>query len=237
MVLNLKMAGGLLTSSLRSRGALCMCQRFGSGCAKKGGKDRCPTVNKNYPCGRPESEPKIKRVTQPKLKSMWLNPFCDPEDTYCPFNPRFDDIYYVESDKAKRKYWQTWVACPPINIKPKKICCYAQAKPAPVKRRKRQARPATACPQPCPEHQEGSCPKIPRRCHKEGRTPSICNKNRAPADCVKPLTPYPSFSECKRSKLAAAPPQECNCTAVPMLCEVWAMYRKRALAKSRKPSQ
>ncbi|EDV34013.1 uncharacterized protein Dana_GF20746 [Drosophila ananassae] len=237
MVFNIKIVGGLLSSTFKSQGILKISNRFGSGCAKKGGKDRCPKVNKNYPCGRPEAEPEIKKSKQKALKSMWLNPFCDPEDTYCPFNPRFDDIYYVESDKAKRKYWQTWVACPPINIKPKKICCYAQAKPAPVKRRKRAARPTTACPQPCPDPQPGSCPKIPRRCHREGRVPSKCHKNRAPADCVKPLTPYPSYSECKKRKLDPLHPKECACTVVPMLCEVWAMYRKNALARSKKSSQ
>nr|AAL68172.1 AT31672p [Drosophila melanogaster] len=125
-------------------GAVNSCVRFASGCEKKG-PSRCPKVLTKFPCGKPnlQAPPKKKRKMV-KAQSMWLNPFCDPDDTACPFNPRFDDIYYVESDKAKRKYWQTWVACPPIQIKPKKICCFAKAKPAPIKRRKPSAKPSVA---------------------------------------------------------------------------------------------
>ncbi|KAH8382375.1 hypothetical protein KR009_003228, partial [Drosophila setifemur] len=208
------------------------CKRFSSACDSKEGGSKCPKVMTKFPCGQPELQAKKeKKRLVIKAPSMWLNPFCDPDDTFCPFNPRFDDIYYVESDKAKRKYWQTWVACPPINIKPKKICCYAQAEPAPIKRRKPSAKPSTACPQPCSVPDDGDCPKLARRCYKQGRLPPSCLKERSPLNCVKPLTPYPSYSECDHPRPRDLHPTECFCLTKPMICEMWAMYRRKALKK------
>ncbi|XP_017144078.1 uncharacterized protein LOC108156861 [Drosophila miranda] len=196
------------------------------GCEK--GVDKCPKPLK-YPCGKPEMQAPHKKKKPKKFKSMWLNPFCEEGKSYCPFNPRFDDIYYVESDKAKRRYWQTWVSCPPLKIKKKKICCFAQAKGPPIKRRKHR-KPKTACgPPPCPE--EGDCPKVKRRCHKKGRIPPDCTRYPVPSDCRKPLTPYPSFSECRRLKPGALPLSECACYRRPMMCEMWAEFRLRALRK------
>ncbi|KAH8336472.1 uncharacterized protein [Drosophila kikkawai] len=234
MVFKLTLAHGLFRSP-RIHSVVGRCVRYKSGCQKKG-EDKCPKKFAKFPCGKPElivtKKEEKKKVT--KEPSMWLNPFCEPDDLHCPFNPRFDDIYYVESDKAKRKYWQTWVACPPIQIKPKKICCYAKAKPAPTKRRKPSAKPLTACPQPCPPKSEGDCPKLARRCHRDGRRPPTCKPGRGPSDCVKPLAPYPSYSECNHPEIRPPPAVECFCLKTPMLCEVWERYRQEAARKLRK---
>ncbi|XP_016944485.1 uncharacterized protein [Drosophila suzukii] len=222
----------LLRPAAMVKGAVNSCVRFASGCEKGEGENRCPKVLTKFPCGKPDIQaPPKKKPKMVQSVSMWLNPFCDPDDTTCPFNPRFDDIYYVESDKAKRKYWQTWVACPPIQIKPKKICCFAKAKPAPIKRRKPSAKPSTACPQPCPDKTEEDCPRLARRCHRDGRRPPSCKRERGPLPCVKPRTPYPSFSECQRLRPGALPLKECTCLVKPMLCEVWAEFRRRAICK------
>lgn len=206
--------------------------------SKKSGKCDGAKIKKPKPspCGDPESmlrkKPKVNEKKQPKEPSIWLNPFCDEDEPHCPFNPRFDDIYYVESDKAKRKYWQTWVACPPLAIKPKKICCFKDVKAAPLRRRT-TPKPKTACPQPptC-DKMPLDCPRFKRRCHRAGRIPPDCTKIRRPLNCSKPLTPYPAFSECTRIKPGALPLSECICWQKPMLCEAWAEWRRRSLRKT-----
>ncbi|KAH8247029.1 hypothetical protein KR032_007348 [Drosophila birchii] len=234
ITLNPNLARGLHRPQ-RMCGVLSNYVRFMAGCDTPKGEDRCPKPLAKFPCGMPDMpEPPKKKPAGTKVPSMWLNPFCEPEDPYCPFNPRFDDIYYVESDKAKRKYWQTWVACPPIQIKPKKICCFANAKAAPVKRRKPAAKPVTACEQECPkEKDEGDCPKLARRCHRDGRKPPSCKPDRRPSNCVKPLTPYPSYSECQKPKMRPLPPVECLCLKTPMMCEVWARFRQEVARKTK----
>lgn len=55
--------------------------------------------------------------------------------------PSFDKCLYKESDKNKRKYQVTWVECPPLQIKPKKICCSAEVQhPPPVPQARRETR-------------------------------------------------------------------------------------------------
>ncbi|XP_064554730.1 uncharacterized protein LOC135439835 [Drosophila montana] len=197
----------------------------------------CPKKFDGFPCGKPDlmlvPPPKVNERRISKPPSIWLNPFCDEEAVYCPFNPRFDDIYYVESDKAKRKYWQTWVSCPPVQLKKKKICCFEKAKAAPLRRRKSR-KPKTACPQPenCDFKESLDCPRFKRRCHRAGRIPPDCLKTKRPLICTKPLTPYPAFSECVRMKPNALPLSECICWKKPMLCEAWAEWRRRSMRKT-----
>ncbi|XP_030376203.1 uncharacterized protein LOC115625322 [Scaptodrosophila lebanonensis] len=196
--------------------------------------DKCKKVGKDFPCGKPKLQAEKKPVPKPKEKfqSMWPNPFCDFDDPTCPYNPRFDDLYYIESDKAKRKYWQTWVSCPPVQIKKKKICCFEKTTLPPVMRRAHK-KPQTACevpPEDCRETKFDKCLRLKRRCHKAGRIPPTCKELPTPKDCVKPLTPYPAFSECKRLKSNARPLSECLCWNKPALCEVWAEWRKRNMA-------
>ncbi|XP_034116210.1 uncharacterized protein LOC133836936 [Drosophila sulfurigaster albostrigata] len=216
--------------------------RFKSKKCKKGNveKEKCKQGKfSEFPCGRPENllvrQPKVNEAKMTKPPSIWLNPFCDEDAPYCPFNPRFDDIYYVESDKAKRKYWQTWVACPPMQIKKKKICCFENIKAAPLRRRTRN-KPKTACPQPvdCTVKEKLDCPRFKRRCHRAGRNPPDCVKTKRPLICSKPLTPYPAFSECVRMKPNALPLSECICWKKPMVCEAWAEWRRRSMRKMRK---
>lgn len=203
-------------------------------------KNNCKRRFDSSPCGRPESmmvkKSKINEAKMTKPPSMWLNPFCDEDAPYCPFNPRFDDIYYVESDKAKRKYWQTWVSCPPMKIKKKKICCFEKIKSAPPRRRTHR-KPKTACPQltvDCKIAKAHACPRVKRRCHRAGRIPPYCVPTKRPLICTKPLTPYPAFSECVRMKPNALPLSECICWRKPMICEAWAEWRRRTMNKMAK---
>ncbi|KAH8414162.1 hypothetical protein KR222_010002 [Zaprionus bogoriensis] len=200
-------------------------------------KEKCKKALDGFPCGKPklmgEPKPVVNEAKMSKPPSIWLNPFCEEDAVYCPFNPRFDDIYYVESDKAKRKYWQTWVSCPPLQIKKKKICCFEKLKAIPVRRRKHSTKPKTACPQPpaCESGDVEGCKKIKRRCHRDGRIPPDCLKAKRPLVCTKPLTPYPAFSECVRMKPNALPLSECICWKKPMICEAWAEWRRRSMNK------
>ncbi|XP_023161852.1 uncharacterized protein LOC111593369 [Drosophila hydei] len=206
-------------------------------CGDKCAGGKIKKSKKPSPCGTPEGQlkkkPKVNEKKITRQPSVWLNPFCDQDDSHCPYNPRFDDIYYIESDKANRKYWQTWVACPPVAIKPKKICCFKDIKAAPLRRRTSK-KPKTACPQParCDKRLNLDCPRVKRRCHRAGRIPPDCTPFKRPLDCTKPLTPYPAFSECKRIKPGALPLSECICWQKPMLCEAWAEWRRRSMRKT-----
>ncbi|EDW74712.2 uncharacterized protein Dwil_GK15752 [Drosophila willistoni] len=138
--------------------------------------------------------------------------------------PTFDECLYKESDKAARKYQVTWVECPPIQIKPKKICCFEKGKRPPIPRRKRKE-PKAKCEEEvqCPE--EGRCPKITLPGCRPARNPARCVVVRKHADCVKVKAPYPSFSECRRPKPRPLRKVECQCLSIPSVCDVMA-YRR-----------
>ncbi|XP_054740599.1 uncharacterized protein LOC129246089 [Anastrepha obliqua] len=158
-----------------------------------------------------------------KRPSMWLNPECclDP----CPdIMPRFDDLYYKPSDKAKRKYTQTWNECPDIKIAPKKICCFQKVKLPPMEKRKKTDCPKTACahitkedPRSCAKGNK-RCVKIRLPCCLRARDPPKCSVNKSPANCRKICTPYPAFSECKKPKARLIRPIECTCLYVGPIC-------------------
>ncbi|XP_020800581.1 uncharacterized protein LOC110177937 [Drosophila serrata] len=142
-------------------------------------------------------------------------------------SPKFDDCYYKISDKAKRVYQVTWVECPPIQIKPKKICCFKNAKHPPIQRRKRKDFVAAAeCPKECTNVPDGPCPKIKMPgCRPVGTT--SCYIVRRKTDCTKVKTPYPAFSECSRGRIRPPKRIECNCLAIPSLCEILAEQQRQ----------
>ncbi|XP_022231292.1 uncharacterized protein LOC111080140 [Drosophila obscura] len=133
--------------------------------------------------------------------------------------PRFDECLYKESDKAKRNYQVTWVECPPLVIKPKKICCYESGKRPPVARRKRKVKDECVEDKPCPT--EGACPKIASPGCKPVRDPVRCHIVRIKTDCVKVKAPYPAYSECRRPKPPRRHRVECNCRDIPPMCVVY----------------
>ncbi|XP_017016969.1 uncharacterized protein [Drosophila kikkawai] len=144
-------------------------------------------------------------------------------------SPKFDDCFYEISDKAKRVYQVTWVECPPIQIKPKKICCHIKAKHPPIQRRKRKDFVAAGvCPKDeCSIATDGPCPKITMPGCKAVDNTS-CFIVRRKTDCVKVKAPYPAFSECSRD--AIRPPRriECNCLDVPSQCDLFAELKRLA---------
>ncbi|SPP73709.1 uncharacterized protein LOC117578791 [Drosophila guanche] len=138
--------------------------------------------------------------------------------------PRFDECLYKESDKRKRKYQVTWVECPPLQIKPKKICCFESGKRPPVARRKRKVKDLCVEDKPCPT--EGACPKMASPGCKPVRDPTRCEIVRRKTDCVKVKAPYPAYSECRRSKPRRRRRVECNCLEIPPICLVYEAQNK-----------
>ncbi|EDV59531.1 uncharacterized protein LOC6543140 [Drosophila erecta] len=133
--------------------------------------------------------------------------------------PPYDQCYYKISDKAARKYQVTWVECPPIQIKPKKICCYEAGARPPIPRRKRKEF-VPKCQEnvECPS-EEGDCPRIKMPGCRPVDNVS-CHVVRRKTDCVKVKAPYPSFSECAHPPLRKPRAIECNCLDVPSSCDL-----------------
>jgi len=141
--------------------------------------------------------------------------------------PSFDKCLYKESDKNKRKYQITWVECPPLQIKPKKICCSEKMKRPPIVRRKPKHKPDTACKQPCPPKQNLYCPRIKLPRCRPARIPPRCHNVRYPADCHKIKAPYPAFSECSPRKLRKKRRTECECLDTIPYCNLLRYLNRR----------
>lgn len=143
--------------------------------------------------------------------------------------PSFDKCLYKESDKNKRKYQITWVECPPLKIKPKKICCFAKVAHPPISRRKPKERPDTACKyqEPCEPKETLKCPRIRMPRCRPVRESVRCDTVRMPSDCQKVKAPYPSFSECTRPKLPKKRRTECECLEKIAYCNLLRIINKR----------
>ncbi|XP_017837223.1 uncharacterized protein LOC108596210 [Drosophila busckii] len=143
--------------------------------------------------------------------------------------PSFDECFYKVSDKNKRKYQVTWVECPPVKIKPKKICCFAKAKRPPIQRRKPAQKPETACPveQECADQNSLGCPKIRMPGCKAVRSNVKCFIQREPTDCTKVKAPYPAFSECRKPRPRKKARVECDCLEAVSVCEVMEEMERR----------
>ncbi|XP_037958341.1 uncharacterized protein LOC119687881 [Teleopsis dalmanni] len=196
-------------------------------------ENACKPLLKPKP--KPKKEyPRDKCTLEQKLKcGVQIDECCKVE---CPdVVPRYDDLYYCTSDKAKRKYTQTWIECPELRRVKKVVCCYENLKMPKFEKRCRGEVPQTACStdredrtlMECGKEENPRCARITSRCCRPSRYPPKCNVDKYPTHCVKCTTPYPSFSECKRERPSKPHPKECNCLEIPALCDIYAELRKR----------
>ncbi|KAL9915430.1 uncharacterized protein LOC119636600 [Glossina fuscipes] len=187
------------------------------GCVKAAAKSekKEEAVKQQHPPPLPSSE---REIIIPVKPECCLDPCKDAL-------PRFDLLYYKRSDKLKRKYQQTWVECPELLKKPKVICCYDKVQYPPMEKRLKIDRPSTACSPVCASARS-SCPSFTLPNCRESRKPPKCAVFRSPMKCKKKKAPYPSFSECSRTRPPPLHPIECHCLAIVPMCEVWAYYQK-----------
>lgn len=201
------------------------------GCTTYEGPQCSKQKLEQLPC--PEGKQSLRNSPADTEKtSIWENPECCTNP--CPdFLPRFDELYYKTNNEQRCTYQQTWVECPKMQIKPKKVCCFEQlaALPPLVKRSPKQ-KPQTACLQNGSKvctinNKDRNCPKLYMSGCQSARTIPKCKRQRSPKHCQKECTPYPSFSECLKEATMSTHPVECKCLNLPMMCEVWSEMRRR----------
>ncbi|XP_017079535.1 uncharacterized protein LOC108113462 [Drosophila eugracilis] len=170
--------------------------------------------------------PEIKRPKKPKpieepFRSMWEPPCVTDEQPFCKdMLPRFDAIYYHPSDKC-RCYQRTWVECPPIKQRLKKVCCLNGIKPPEIRYRIKDPCPDCNIPYEslkllCQRSElqrdpNCTCKKLFWPCCKPARCNTFCSRARRPSLCTKLRAPYPSFSEVGRRPPKPIRKAECQC--------------------------
>lgn len=210
------------------------------GYATKGSIPFNPCMKKNAECKddhpRPRTLEEVKRDFPFYKLIKFSKEICC--DMTCPDMDigRFDCLY-KESDKNKRKYQVTWVECPKIQIKPKKICCFKEHIRPPIQRRPPMVKPDTACVIERECEDVSLCPKIKLPHCRPVRNPPKCTASHSLTVCKKIKTPYPAFSECDRPKLRVKRRTECSCTDLAPLCLViqhMARHKGKSLSPCKK---
>ncbi|XP_030388209.1 uncharacterized protein LOC115634539 [Scaptodrosophila lebanonensis] len=211
---------------------------------KKGLKKReKPDTSKvPEPCWQALRRTEYKCRTDPEFNlSAWLDTRKECIEDDCATEvPRSDLTKYRPGDKLNRKYQRTWVEC---VLKRRKMRAKCVFKPPSMERRKRKTPKKGSCdvgtctlgaPKLALAHctdfsKDKKCPRQTSPGCGAARIPGKCRRGdgRAPKDCRKRLTKYPSFSECLMDPLPDAPPTECNCLQKPSMCSVWEYFRNK----------
>ncbi|XP_037956387.1 uncharacterized protein LOC119686012 [Teleopsis dalmanni] len=159
------------------------------------------------------------------------NPICCNEICPEPF-PRFDDLYYVESDKLKRKYPRTWKECLNYPEKRRPVCDWRKAKAIPYDKRVRKPH-GEPCDCGIVIEKAEKCKKIVSKGCKPVKDPPSCALARKPTDCKKICTQYPSFSECQKPPFKKARIVECDCLKSQSLCTLFRLLKNKKKYKNR----
>lgn len=166
--------------------------------------------------------------------SVWEYPAECCDDICKDFLPRFDTLYYKPSDKAKRQYQQTWVECPKIQTRKRRVCCYDSTLLPPICRRKKAECPTTACAFDsqklvalCKGVSNKRCPTIQSLFCLRGIHPPKCRKIRPIRNCQKKCCPYPAFSECCCPCPTPTRKTECECNKVVPMCFIYRGLKRK----------
>ncbi|XP_067633504.1 uncharacterized protein [Eurosta solidaginis] len=207
---------------VRGQSTRALCKRVSRpdlrGMVIKFGRIRCPTPPPTCGITRKPSDdckPKIEITEEWKKCCM----------TECQWqHPRFDDLYYKPSDKLNRTYKQTWVECGDIHMYPARICCYEKQK-YPLPERRKPPKPVALCnnikycklQMLCRNRLESKCAKLTWAGCRKVRDPPKCGLERAHCG-IRPKTPYPSFSECRKDIRRIKKTKQCDCLAIALAC-------------------
>lgn len=201
-------------------------------------RDSCcvNTRIRESPCTQSVKASEFKK-RRPPFESMWESykgkKFVRPEALWhypkecCPKceDVRFDVLYYSPSNKC-RDYQRTWWECCPRMV-PKRVCCWCDAVPPQVLRRRKPICAQSACTQghegkrlECHNKRSKGCQRLRMPCCRTARIPPSCKRIPHPSDCEKIRCPFPSYSECLQEDPAVIPerPPECECLKQPPLC-------------------
>ncbi|XP_017044489.1 uncharacterized protein LOC108090371 [Drosophila ficusphila] len=193
------------------------------------------SIAKN-PCTPMTRPKKVKEKPEKPFRSMWEPPCETEEQPFCKdMLPRFDAMYY--NPCYPRCYQRTWVECPPVKQRLKKVCCLDGIKPPEVLYRntdpclKTCGLPLKELGPPCEEVDWerdpcGKCPKKSSPCCKPPRCNPHCRRSRKLSQCTKLRAPYPSFSE-KRPWVRPLRKRECNCLEKLPQCIIIREEKKR----------
>ncbi|XP_017016967.1 uncharacterized protein swif [Drosophila kikkawai] len=172
-----------------------------------------------HPCFTPE-RPKPPKQPKEPFRSVWETSCAITENSNCKdFLPRFDSLYY-HPRYDKRRFQRTWVECPPVKQRLKKVCCLDGIEPPEVLPRAPHDRCAcnidykrlrALCYETELARDPGKkCVKIYQPCcQRLARCKPSC-KIRRKTICTKLRAPYPSYSEKFRGR-RPLPSSECRC--------------------------
>lgn len=188
------------------------------------------------PSPRPQKNHKNFMKEQPLFRTMWES--LGREQPYCKdLLPRFDELYYKPSDKF-RAFQRTWVECPTITQRLKKICCLDDIRPPEVVRRDKQPCPVYfsfdnsrlryICSKEVP-NEAGKSKKMDWPCCTATHCPALHLRRKKRKVCTRMRTPCKCFSDRVRNIMTIRKEWP---AANPLICDVL-RYTKRLMDSAR----
>lgn len=189
------------------------------------------------PCKKYERK-KRSRSKEPSkpFVSMWEPPCRPKKQPFCTDElPRFDEIYYVASNKC-RCYQRTWIECPLKRLCMKKVCCQHVIQKPEVRYRVINRCEKSSCDLDCDRmrrivglSEEIRCPTVMSPCCTKCRCPPKCYIKKVPSVCEKLKAPFPSFSETRKPSRRPLSLKECVNSTLYSQCEVFNLQRRREI--------
>ncbi|EDW00800.1 GH20820 [Drosophila grimshawi] len=167
------------------------------------------------------------------FRSMWAHSSIPHNHPSCPdLYPRFDAMFYTPSNKS-RSLQRTWVECPKVQERLKKVCCPDKIIPPEVQRRVKKRCPQAACAfdyvrmrKLCAHKSNDKCRKLFWPCCKPERCELGCRIHRAPSACKRLRAPCPCFSERRPSHRVR---RQKECREILNFCQMFALHNRREM--------